>query len=194
MNIARGIGLSGATALRRNMLFWLVAAGLALAPPSANADLVDEHEEIEQQYPNVAHISANELEGYLGGSQSKVVLFDVRELEEFSVSHLAGAIHVDPDLSADQFLAKHGHLIKNKKAVFYCSVGYRSSHLAQIVQQHAQADTASAIVNLEHGLFGWHNEQRKLVQGEQATDMIHPYNHWWGRLLERKDLTTYARE
>ena len=168
--------------------------GIALAPITGAADLADEQDEIQELYPGVEHIGSAELEATLVDSETETILFDVREQPEFAISHLKGAIQIDPDLTGEEFLSRFANRIENRRVVFYCSVGYRSSQLAQLVQARSEAGGAAQILNLRHGLFGWHNEKRQLVRGESPTDAIHPYDFWWGRFLERRHLSRYELE
>lgn len=73
-------------------------------------------------------------------------------------------------------------LIIGLTMVFYCSVGYRSSALA--AQIHGSFPT-NEIFNLQGGIFNWHNERRDLVNEKGVSEDIHPYDKYWGRLLER---------
>ena len=47
---------------------------------------------------------------------------------------------------------------------------------------------AQAVYNLDGGIFAWHNERRALTNAAGATDYVHPFDDYWGRLLERRDL------
>ena len=172
---------------------WLMRCLLVLAclSPPANADLVKEQAAIRKQYPRVDHISADQLEKILDSTREQVVLFDVRARSEFEVSHIKGAIQIDPEMSGQEFLSRYGDKIKNRKAVFYCSVGYRSSSMAETLLKQSPAHSSADFLNLRHGLFGWHNQSRPLVKGNSSTDLIHPYNFWWGRLIERAELKSY---
>ena len=96
--------------------------------------------------------------------------------------------------------------------VCYCSVGYRSSAVAQkLFSQHKRNTVASSmdtqedrernehchggekhkeasvkldIYNLEGGIFQWACEQREIVneRGEKV-NTVHPYSAFWGKLL-----------
>ncbi len=152
------------------------------------------HNWIQNEHPIVNHIRGNELERNVRNNEN-FVLFDVRERAEYDVSHLANAIQVDPEISAATFSALYGETLKDKTVVFYCSVGRRSSLLAEKVHEDLSAQGANQILNLEHGIFGWHNEIRQLEdRSDEITDFVHPYSWRWGRLLERKDLIRYDLE
>ena len=150
------------------------------------------HHGIAASHPSVAHINANDFSSL---SEPAMVVFDTREPEEFAVSHIAGAIRVAPDLPPEAFLNEFGHLVEGKTAVFYCSVGARSSQYAEQVQEALRDSGAINVVNLERGLFGWHNDDRPLVQNSgAATRLIHPYDENWGRLVDRTEFLSYAPE
>lgn len=152
--------------------------------------LDDVHASIVGSYPDVMHISPAE---YSALEDTALLVFDTRERDEFAVSHLRGAIQVAPDLSAEDFIARYGDKAQGKIAVFYCSVGVRSSKFAEKVQAQLKAKGAIRVVNLERGLFGWHNDKRPLVtNGTGNTEAIHPYDELWGNLIERGQLTSYT--
>ncbi len=147
------------------------------------------HDSIENQYPSVRHINRSKLSTIDKGS---VVLFDVREEEEFAVSHLENAVRVDPDISAQEFIDAFGKMALGKTAVFYCSVGQRSSDLANRVQSALIAMGARAAYNLEGGAFLWHNENGPLVTGNaQPTKFVHPFNQFWGRMIKKQNDIRY---
>lgn len=146
---------------------------------TAAANLARFHEGLLERYPRTDHISAAALSDL---PADQVLLFDVRETDEFEVSHLEGAIRVDPNISARRFLRLHGDELEGKTLIFYCSVGERSSSLAQAV---GDATEGLAIANLEDGIFKWHNEFRPVFAGGLETDTVHPFNDFWGQLLER---------
>jgi len=157
----------------------------------ANSDLASIHDAVELRYRSVTHMSPEALASM---TTNEVLLFDVREQSEFDVSHLEGAVRISPDLSGDDFLETYGTLANGKTVVFYCSVGYRSSKMANRVQKEfASADTAK-IYNLQGGIFGWHNEQRSLVNRDGATDFVHPYDTSWAGLIERAEQIRYFPE
>jgi rhodanese-related sulfurtransferase len=167
----------------------LALAALAFFGNSPDA-LEDVHATIVGGYPNVSHISPAE---YAVLDDTDLLVFDTREKDEFAVSHLRGAIQVAPDMSAEDFFRHYGDKAQGKIVVFYCSVGVRSSKFAEKTQSQLKASGAIRVVNLERGLFGWHNDKRPLISnGTGSTEAIHPYDEFWGRLIERKQLTSYA--
>ena len=48
-----------------------------------------------------------------------------------------------------------------------------------------------AVVNLEGGIFHWHNQRRPLQSNGGSTHFVHPYNDHWGQLITRRHLLRY---
>jgi len=157
------------------------------------------HQRIASDYPQVKHISGGELSKVLSESDNEIVIFDVREPSEYQVSHLQNAILVDPDISKRQFLELYQGELHGKTVVLYCSVGRRSSILANQVSAELIDGGSKNVFNLEHGIFGWHNERRDLIRrdlinGIAETKYVHPYNRKWGKFIEREALIRYGPE
>jgi rhodanese-related sulfurtransferase len=147
------------------------------------------HRDIVTKYSDVKHLSAVEFQGM---GKSAVVVFDVREVDEFAVSHINGAVRVDPDIELAEFANKYAVQLAGKTAVFYCSVGRRSSDLLSQLNGMLKTNGAVAAYNLNGGVFRWHNEQRPLMnENQQKTAFIHPYNFYWGRLIDNRSAIRY---
>ncbi|MGI9421585.1 MAG: rhodanese-like domain-containing protein [Hyphomicrobiaceae bacterium] len=156
---------------------------------AAASELSRVHRTVAARYPNVAHVTTTQL-AKSGGRHT--LLFDVRERDEFAVSHLADAVRVSPDITERDFLANYGDRVTGLRVVFYCSVGMRSSALAQRVQDVLIARGARSVRNLQGGLFQWRNERRRLTRNRSVTTAIHPYNTYWGRLIDDKTAIRYV--
>jgi rhodanese-related sulfurtransferase len=139
-----------------------------------------------ESYADVAHLSPDSFT-QMRASGTPLLLLDVREPEEFAVSHLPGAAQVDPGIWSSSFLNRYGESVSGRTVVLYCSVGVRSSKLAGRVQAALVARGAKAVYNLQGGVFRWHNEQRVLADGDGETDRVHPYDRSWGKLVLRTD-------
>jgi rhodanese-related sulfurtransferase len=148
-------------------------------------------QELRTNFPGVGSIKAGELQALLNGKKPLIIL-DVREKEEFAVSHVQGAARIDPDAELADVLRIIGSDIKGRTIIVYCSVGVRSTELADRIRDGLIAKGARRITNLSEGIFGWHNGRRLLMRGAQATPYVHPYDARWGRLLLRQDLAAYA--
>jgi hypothetical protein len=72
-----------------------------------------------------------------------------------------------------------------EKAIFYCSVGYRSSAVVARLQRHKpDSGKTPQLFNLEGSLFKWANEEREMVNCQnEPTPYCHPYSAFWGLLL-----------
>jgi rhodanese-related sulfurtransferase len=129
------------------------------------------------KFTNIEWISTTELADWLADKRRPApVLLDVRTPAEWNVSHLPGAKRVDPDASAESVAVA---LTKQTPIVTYCAVGYRSGEMARRLRAAGFSD----VHNLEGSIFQWANEHRPLVRGETAVSQVHPYNTFWGRLL-----------
>ena len=144
-------------------------------------------DDVAKKWPAISHVAPAEAEKML--RDGTAAIFDVRSAEEFEVSHVPGAIRVDPAMTRDAFLSQHGAALKGKTAVFYCAVGVRSSNLAQRVGADAMK-TAGAVrsVNVAGGIFAWHGEALPLENAQGKTDLVHGYDSSWGKLVKRQEL------
>jgi len=171
-----------------------IALLVAIALP-AGALAATALEEIEQglkAQSNIEQISNEVVLQDLIAENSLLVLFDVRTADEFAISHLPGAIRLDPGSSADDFFRNYGALLAGKQPVFYCSVGRRSTDLASTVASQIRAlDQIRPPANMIGGIFRWHNESKPLVNAEGSTDKVHPYSWYWKRLLEHPEKAIY---
>lgn len=175
------------------VLIRLVVAALFLAvadagPVVAGPFTLDAvRENVKQKYGGVDHLSTGALTQALKGGED-ILLLDVREKQEFAVSHIPGAVRVDPGMWRWNFMQKFAGQARGKKVIFYCSVGVRSSELAERVSQALKDQGAAGVYNLDGGVFAWHNERRALADGKGDTVFVHPFDSHWGKLVERSEL------
>ncbi|MCW8133993.1 MAG: rhodanese-like domain-containing protein [Planctomycetota bacterium] len=158
--------------------FAVVVAGALVARSRSGApEWGSIKQAIREKFPEVPQTSTQELAGALsGGATPAPLLFDARTEAEFDVSHLPGARRV----TADDLEALAGELDKAQPIVCYCSVGYRSSALAEKLR----AAGFTRVSNLEGSIFQWANEGRPLEAGGKPAEKVHPFNATWGALLE----------
>lgn len=104
------------------------------------------------------------------------ILLDVRTADEFAVSHLAGAIRVEPGTDPAQLDSLRGR----GPIVTYCSVGYRSAELASMLIDAGFSDVS----NLRGSIFRWANEGRPVYRDGRRVREVHPYDEIWGVLLD----------
>jgi rhodanese-related sulfurtransferase len=97
--------------------------------------------------------------------KTRVVYLDARELNEFQVSHIPGAIHIGYD---DFEMDRVSDLPKDALIIVYCSVGYRSEKIGEKL--------------LKAGFY-WVNSGRQVVNAQGPTRKVHAYNERWGQWL-----------
>lgn len=135
-------------------------------------------EMVRKRFPEVNQLPTRELAAWLADTnRPQPVLLDVRQPEEFAISHLAGARNVTPAARADSLKAL---VPTNRPVVVYCSVGYRSSELARRLMKAGITN----VFNLEGSIFQWANEGRPLATTNGPAVKVHPYNDRWGALLK----------
>ncbi len=134
---------------------------------------------VRSEFPGVEHVSAEELRRSLSleSNRKTPILLDVRTAEEYEVSHLPGAIRVDPDSDLPDFLKILDH---DAPVVAYCSVGYRSSRLVDRLEREGFKNAK----NLEGSIFEWANKGYPLERDGTPVEEVHPYDEDWGRLLD----------
>lgn len=162
-----------------------ITSGQAIAFGDSLADI---HEDIKAQY-EINHVNNKQFSQM---NADTLVIFDVRKPEEFKVSHIDSAIRVDPAIKPKDFFAQYGDSLDGKTAVFYCSVGRRSSKLLSEVNDQLTDYGSKNAYNLEGGVFQWHNDQIDLVRNGQNTRDIHPYNLYWSRLINDRSSIEYS--
>lgn len=106
-----------------------------------------------------------------------MILVDVREPEEYTVSRIEGATNMQ---SAEDIRGEFANV--EKSIVLYCSVGYRSGDLASRLRRNGMEN----VYNLRGSIFKWANEGLPLVNDSGETSYVHPYDEYWGELLERR--------
>lgn len=151
-------------------------------PTDADVSLSDIERAVAAIHP-VPEISALDVAQALGRGDG--VLFDVRDRQEFEMSHLPGAINIDPGMTAERFLSEHGRGLEGRSAVFYCSVGIRSAIMLKRIVPSIARYRATAAYNLRGGIFRWFAEDRDIVNATGSATMIHPYDEAWRGLFQR---------
>jgi len=174
----------------RNLAFFIALTSSLLIGCAAGDEGLDAIQaDIISDHKSVAQLSA---ENYLELDRSDILLLDIREPEEYAVSRLPGAVRVDPNASAATLI--HMGDVTGKKIIVYCSVGRRSSIFAEREQTALMKMGAASVSNLEHGIFGWHNDRRELIDANGKTDAVHPYNEIWKRYVKRDEKARYTPE
>jgi rhodanese-related sulfurtransferase len=174
----------------------LVAATALTAPAFATGQtaLLPLERKLERQFPSVEHMIPEHFEQALARDPNSVLLLDSREQYEYEISHLHGALRVDPGILTRDFMTRFGKQVSGRKVVIYCSVGYRSSKLAQRLREALLRAGARGVYNLRGGLFAWHNTGRPTVKGSQATYEVHPYSRRWSHYLDFDNYVSFGEQ
>ena len=135
---------------------------------------------IRAKFPQVAQLSTDSLHTWLEASEpaGRPLLLDVREKEEYGVSHLKDAVSA---LTKEEALQALEGVAPDRPVVLYCSVGYRSSEMAGFLQKRG----FRKVYNLEGSIFAWANEGRPVYRGDERVHEVHPYDRVWGKLLKK---------
>jgi rhodanese-related sulfurtransferase len=153
---------------------------MACVVTAAASDLEAVRAKVRAKYPTVRQLSTAELAAWLADtSRPSPVLLDVRTEAEYAVSHLPGARRVDSRASAAQVADA---LERERAVVTYCSVGYRSSQMAERLQKAGITN----VFSLDGSIFQWANEGRPLEQAGKPAKQVHPYNKTFGKLLREE--------
>ena len=142
-------------------------------------------EDVAKRWPNLQHVPGDDVARMM--TEKSAVLFDVRTEQEYKVSHLEGAIRVDPAIDSAEFLKAYSEAVKGKTALFYCSVGVRSSKLAERVGQGLKEAGALGTQNLRGGIFAWLQDGRQLHDASGPIELVHPYDKTWGKAIKRQE-------
>jgi len=132
------------------------------------------------RFPDVSHLSPAALDAWLRDAQRPAPqLIDTRSEEEYAVSHLPNARHVDHGAPASVILSA---LDPERPIVIYCSAGYRGAKLARRLQDAGRRE----VWNLEGGIFAWANAQFPLERDGRPVERVHPYSRFFSRLLRTR--------
>ncbi|MBK9255633.1 MAG: rhodanese-like domain-containing protein [Saprospiraceae bacterium] len=108
-------------------------------------------------------------------SKDNFVFLDAREKDEYNISHLPGAVYVGYD---DFDIKKMNNILKDKKIVVYCSIGYRSEKIASKLRKSGYKN----VFNLYGSIFEWANSGYEIedIAGKK-TNQLHTYNKNWSQ-------------
>ncbi len=133
---------------------------------------IEVNTQIKENFSEVEHITIDE---FISRKQdNQILLIDVREAEEYAISHIPGAINIT---DANEIASLADNL--EQEVVVYCSVGYRSAIMAEKLQKIGVYDVA----NLQGSIFAWANADMRLTNKIGDTKVVHPFDKHWGQLL-----------
>ena len=137
-------------------------------------------EEVLNKYNHkkVPYIAVTELKNLQ--QKNKVVILDSRELVEFKVSHIEGAILVGYDHFRLSSLPDN--VDKKTPIVVYCTLGVRSEVIANQLIENGYTD----VKNLYGGISEWKNKDYIVIDSiQRMTENIHVYSKKWGKWLTK---------
>ncbi|MDX2156453.1 MAG: rhodanese-like domain-containing protein, partial [Hyphomicrobiaceae bacterium] len=173
-----------------------LAATLSVATDAladGQACLTDLERKIERSHAGVVSLTPQQFQALSrNDTEPPPLVLDAREAHEFDVSRIAGAVRVDPEMSASEFRARFAQSVANRNIVIYCSVGVRSSRLVARIERTAREFGAAGVFNLRGGIFAWHNYGIGLTAGDAAEDHVHPYSRSWTRYLDFPNYTRFG--
>jgi len=158
--------------LKMKQFFLILLITSLAACEKEKLNWVDVNAEIEKKFPTVQHVSVSELRAK---DLKDVLLVDVRNKEEFAVSHIPSAVNLEDPLDIVALASQ-----SDKNIIVYCSVGYRS---AAVVHELNKLGITNA-TNLKGSIFEWANKDLPLINKAGSTHDVHPYDDYWGQLLD----------
>lgn len=106
-------------------------------------------------------------------------LIDVREKNEFNVSHIENATRVTPGSTS---IKQFKDVDKSTLIIVYCSVGARSQTYGELLLKKGFTN----VVNMYGGMFHWANSGYPMIDPEgKSTQKIHGYNKEWGKWVTK---------
>lgn len=137
-------------------------------------------EEVLNKYNHkkVPYIAVAELKSLQ--QKNKVVILDSRELDEFKVSHIEGAILVG--YNHFRLSSLPDSIDKKTPIVVYCTLGVRSEVIAKQLVENGYTD----VKNLYGGISEWKNKDYIVIDSiQRMTENIHVYSKKWGKWLTK---------
>lgn len=113
--------------------------------------------------------------------EKNTYFLDTRELSEYRISHIQDAVAVgydDFDISTTQ------NIPKNAKVVVYCSVGYRSERIGELLIQAGYEH----VYNLYGGIFNWVNQGFDVYNDKGEVQKVHAYDKEWGKWVQNDNV------
>ena len=130
------------------------------------------------KFSGTRHVTPAELEQWLRDpNRPPPLLIDVRVDEQYAMSHIDGAVQLDP---ADPDITQFRVVSRETPIVAYDGPGVVSAGIAPALM----AEGFTRVSSLEGGLFRWVNEGHPVVDASGPVTVVHPINWKWGRLLK----------
>jgi rhodanese-related sulfurtransferase len=132
--------------------------------------VLDMYRSNKKDFPAAVDISAEEAMRL--SEQGAVIFIDARKPEEQAVSMIPGAVTETAFTNAPV-------IPEGKKAVAYCTIGYRSGVLSEKMDKQG-----IHVVNLAGGILAWVFEGGKVYHEGMEAKRVHVYGEKWNYLPE----------
>lgn len=159
-------------AKKRMRTRFIILLGFVLVSQLLQCQTKEYKEMLKGYYNDFPIVSLSDALDHL--KNKNATFLDVRELNEFKVSHIRTAKRMDPNGSTIDKLT----LSKDQIIIVYCSIGARSQSFGEMLKEKGY----TKVYNLYGGLFNWANHKFPLVDNKgKTTTHIHGYSRSWGK-------------
>jgi rhodanese-related sulfurtransferase len=135
---------------------------------------------IRVKFRDVRQVSPHALVEWMADpNRPPPLLVDARPAEQYSVSRIAGSVHIDP---AHPDLAPLAHVPRDQPIVAYDAAGVGGTAMVLGLTEAG----FSRVSNLEGGLFRWANQGYAVVNDDGPVERVHPVSWGWSRLLKAR--------
>jgi rhodanese-related sulfurtransferase len=170
------MGLMGLTAIAL-VIFLRVSPSQSDNPIAALTTL---EQQIHREYPTVNQVSPTTAQEWLRNEMPPPLVLDIREPQEYQVSHLPSAINIPPTTPVAQVIEQAlAQRQPGQKILVYCSVGVRSSRYAQ----QLQGAGVKNLYNVQGSIFAWANQGFPVQRQGERVYKVHGYNRQWENYL-----------
>ena len=133
---------------------------------------------VQLRFKDVRQVTPVELVAWMRDpSRPPPLLIDARPPAQFQLSHIAGAVEIDPTAPD---LAPLVNVARDIPLVVYDGPGVVSAAMVQALVTAG----FSRVSSLDGGLFRWVNEGMPVTNDQGPAAKVDPVNRWWGRLLK----------
>ncbi len=176
--------------MRRNtavLLTLILVAAACSTPESLDRPTLAAEATVLAAFPDITHIAPETAATDLDAPfDARPVLLDVRSTDEYNVSHLLGAMRVDPGL---EDLAPLDSLGKDREIIVYCATGWRSSTLARRLEEEGFTN----VRNIIGSIFRWTNEGLPVFREGERVNEVHPVSARFEPMLDPSMVTYRPR-
>jgi rhodanese-related sulfurtransferase len=135
---------------------------------------------VKAKFSSVRSVTPAELVAWRADpNRPPALMVDARPDAEFTMSHIDGAVWIDP---AAPDLSVIANVPKGNPVVVYDAAGTTAAAMAQALQGAGY----TRVSYLEGGVFAWANSGQQLVDAGGPAKAVYLVNWKWGRLLKSR--------